>query len=114
MGILCSPPPVFQMVQTPSSADVSEIIAPAGSDMQRLPPTVAVFHILNEARKARQHWPISGAASQSGGQAKQSSCATVQVAAIERWLSVIVSAGHFRSVRSISRVRWTCGSENSQ
>ena len=25
-----------------------------------------------------------------------------------------VSAGHFRSVRSISRVRWTCGSENSQ
>lgn len=82
--------------------------------MQRLPPTVAVFQILNEARNARQHWPISGAASQSGGQAKPSNCATVQVAAMERWLSVIVSAGHFRSVRSISRVRWTCGSENSQ
>src|SRR6266436_9498175 len=28
--------------------------------------------------------------------------------------SPIVSAGHFRSVRSISRVRSTCGSENSQ
>ena len=41
--------------QTPPSAEVSEIIGPAGSDMQRLPPTVAVFQILNEARKARQH-----------------------------------------------------------
>ena len=29
-------------------------------------------------------------------------------------LSSIVSAGQFRSVRSISRVRWACGSENSQ
>src|SRR3984893_16998344 len=29
-------------------------------------------------------------------------------------LSPIVSAGHFRSVRSISRLRWTWGSENSQ
>jgi len=29
--------------------------------MQMLPPTVAVFQILNEARKARQHWLISGA-----------------------------------------------------
>src|SRR5436305_3846100 len=111
---LCSPPPAFQMVQTPSSAEVSEIIGPAGNDMQRLPPTVAVFQILNEARKARQHSPISGAASQSGGQAKPSSCATEQVAATERWLSVIVSAGHFRSVRSISRFKWACGSENSQ
>ena len=34
------------MVQTPSSAAVSEIIGPAGSDMQMLPPTVAVFQIL--------------------------------------------------------------------
>ncbi|MEY9427265.1 hypothetical protein ABH975_002580 [Bradyrhizobium ottawaense] len=81
--------------------------------MQRLPPTVAVFQILNDARKARQHWLISGAASQSDGQASPSSCATVHVAAMERWLSVIVSAGHFRSVRSISRFRCTCGSENN-
>src|SRR5215475_14758472 len=102
---LRSPPAAFQTVQTPSSADVSEIIGPAGSDMQRLPPTVAVFQILNEARKARQHWLISGAASQSGGQASASSCAMVQVAAIESSLSEIVSAGHFKSVRSISRFR---------
>src|SRR4051812_21668454 len=104
-GIICSPPPAFQMVQTPSSAAVSEIIGPAGSDMQRLPPTVAVFQILNEARKARQHWLISGAANQSGGQRNPSSCATVQVAAMLRRLSVTVSADHFRSVRSMSRVR---------
>jgi hypothetical protein len=50
-----SMPSVCQIVQTPSSAVVSEIIGPAGNDMQRLPPTVAVFQILNEARKARQH-----------------------------------------------------------
>ena len=51
----CSVPSAFQIVQTPSSADVSEIIGPAGSDMQRLPPTVAVFQILKDARNARQH-----------------------------------------------------------
>src|SRR5258708_19146541 len=102
------------MVQTPSSAEVSEIIGPAGSDMQMLPPTVAVFQILKEARNARQHWLISGAAIHSGGQASASSCATVQVAAIESPVSPMVSAGHFKSGRSISRVRWTCGSENSQ
>src|SRR5215470_4271124 len=45
---LRSPPSACQIVQTPSSAAVSEIIGPAGSDMQRLPPTVAVFQILNE------------------------------------------------------------------
>ena len=44
-----------QSVQTPSSAAVSEIIGPAGSDMQMFPPTVASFQILNEARKDRQH-----------------------------------------------------------
>ena len=63
-------PSADQMVQTPSSAAVSEIIGPAGSDMQILPPTVAVFQILKEARKARQHWPISGAAIQSTGGGK--------------------------------------------
>src|SRR5665647_3786565 len=54
-------------VATPSSAVVSEIIGPAGNDMQMLPPTVAVFQILNEARNARQHWPIKGAAVHSTG-----------------------------------------------
>src|SRR5579862_9572183 len=101
------------IVQTPSSAEVSEIIGPAGSDMQRLPPTVAVFQILKEARKARQHWLISGAASQSVGQASASSCATVQVAAIESPAALTSSGGHFRLARSISRVKWACGSENS-
>src|SRR2546430_17211311 len=102
------------MVATPSSADVSEIMGPAGSDMQMLPPTVAVFQILNEAKNARQHWLTRGAASHSGGQASASSCATVQVAAIVNSVSPIVSAGHLKSVRSISRVRWTCGSEDRQ
>src|SRR5262245_10590091 len=102
------------MVATPSSADVSEIMGPAGSDMQMLPPTVAVFQILNEARNARQHWLIRGDAIQSGGQASASSCATVQVAAIESPLSLMVSAGHFRSVSSTRRFKCSCGSENSQ
>src|SRR6202007_1486559 len=102
------------MVQMPSSADVSEIIGPAGSDMQTLPPTVAVFQILKDARKARQHWLISGAANQPGGHASASSCAMVQVAAIVRPSALTSSGGHFSSVRSISRVRWACGSENSQ
>ena len=65
-----------QSVQTPSSAAVSEIIGPAGSDMQMFPPTVALFQILNEARKDRQHWRISGAALHSGGAATASSSAT--------------------------------------
>jgi hypothetical protein len=60
-------PPRGQSVQTPSSAAVSEIIGPAGSDMQIFPPTVASFQILNEERKDRQHRPNSGAAVQSGG-----------------------------------------------
>src|ERR1700742_1604124 len=78
-----SPPFASQMVQVPSRAAVSDIIGPAGSDMQMLPPTVAVFHILNEARNARQHSLIKGTASQSGGQAIASSSATLQVAAID-------------------------------
>ena len=67
----CSLPSAFQIVQTPSSAAVNAIIGPAGNDMQRLPPTVAVFQILNEARKARQHWLISGEAIHSGGQGQR-------------------------------------------
>ncbi len=37
-----------QSVYTASSAVVSEIIAPAGSDMQMLPPTVASCATLND------------------------------------------------------------------
>ena len=111
---LCSLPSAFQIVQTPSSAAARAIIGPAGSDMQRLPPTVALFQILKEAWKARQHWLIRGAASQSVGQGSASSCATVQVAAIESPPSVTVSAGHLKSARSISLVRCVCGSLYSQ
>src|SRR5258708_37746690 len=97
--IFCSLPSDLQMVQTPSSAAVSAIIGPAGNDMHRLPPTVAVFQILKEARNARQHWSISGEAIHSGGQDNASSCATVQVAAMVRPVSPMVSAGHLKSVR---------------
>src|SRR6195952_5733410 len=97
-AIFCSAPSAFQMVQTPSSAAVSAIIGPAGNDMQRLPPTVAVFQILKEARNARQHWSISGEAIHSGGQGKASSCATLQVAAMVRLVSLTVSGGHLKSV----------------
>ena len=48
-------PAGVQIVQVPSNAAVSEIIGPAGNAMQRLPPTVAMFQILNEARNDRQH-----------------------------------------------------------
>src|SRR4029079_4358608 len=111
-GIFRSPPPACQIVQTPSSAEAREIVGPAGSDMQMLPPTVAVFQILKEARNARQHWLISGEAIHSGGQESASSCATVQVADIDNSVSPMVSAGHFRSVRSIRRVNCACGHYN--
>src|ERR1700712_4095267 len=101
----CSLPSAFPTVQTPSSAAVRAIIGPAGNDMQRLPPTVAVFQILKEARNARQHWLIRDDAIHSGGQTRASSCATVQVAAMVKSLAPIVSAGQRRSVRSISRER---------
>ena len=102
------------MVQTPSSAAVSAIIGPAGSDMHRLPPTVAVFQILNEARKARQHWSISGTAIQSAGPVKASSCAIVQVAAMSRPSGPARSGCQPSAARSIRRLSRGCGSENSQ
>ena len=43
------------------------IIGPARNDMQMLPPTVAEFHTLNDARKASQLVLSSDAASQSAG-----------------------------------------------
>ena len=52
-------------VYVASSATVIVIIGPAGSDMQMLPPTVAEFHTLNEARNASQLVVNSGAARQS-------------------------------------------------
>ncbi len=58
-------------VHRPSRATTNEIIAPAGSDMQMLPPTVAAFQILKEASKASQQARISGAASHSLGGSKR-------------------------------------------
>ena len=114
-GTCRSPPSRDQIVQTPSSAAVSEIIGPAGSDMQMLPPTVAVFQILNEARNARQHWPISGARSSRPASEAASSSAIVQVAAIRRPCSSdLERPASRRLARSISRRRCGCGSENSQ
>ena len=40
-----------QSVYVPSSATVSEIIGPAGSDITMFPPIVASFQILNDERK---------------------------------------------------------------
>ena len=55
----------------PSSATVSEIIAPAGSDMQILPPTVAAFWILNDISSASQHSRMSGVARHAAGPVKR-------------------------------------------
>ena len=52
--------------------------------MQIFPPTVAVFQILNDERNERQHWPISGAATQSAGAVNSTSLTISQVAAISR------------------------------
>jgi hypothetical protein len=61
---------------------VSEIIGPAGKDMQMLPPIVAAFQILNDARNASQHWRSSGAAVHFAGASNRYSSAIRQVAAI--------------------------------
>src|ERR1700722_8931077 len=50
-----SAPSIVQITHVPSSAAASDIIGPAGSDIQRLPPTVAMFQILNDERNDRQH-----------------------------------------------------------
>jgi hypothetical protein len=113
-GTSRSTPSSPRTVQTPSSEDVSEVMAPAGSDMQMLPPTVAAFQILNDARSDRQHSSKSGAAIQSGGATKASSSAIVQVAAIRRPSSLTVRAGQAIARRSSRRRRCTCGSEKSQ
>ncbi len=106
------PPSCERSRHTPSSAAVSEIIGPAGSALHRLPPTVAMFQILNEARKARQHCSNSGAAVQGAAFANRESWAIVQVAAISRPPS---GAGRSGSqpvrLRSTRRRRCGCGSE---
>ena len=62
-GYVALSPLCGQSVETPSSAAVSEIIGPAGSDMQISRRRSPSFQILNEERKARQQWRKRGAAS---------------------------------------------------
>src|SRR3989442_1545909 len=86
----------------PSSATVSEIIEPAGNDMQILPPTVAALQILNDISKEWQHSRISGAAAQSAGASNRFNSAIVQVAAISRPSPEAGCAGQRRDSRSTS------------
>ena len=67
-----------------SSATVSVIIGPAGSDMQMLPPTVAEFQTLNEDRNASQLFAKRVPAVQSPGGAKAYRSRIVHVAPISR------------------------------
>src|SRR5260221_12183331 len=97
----------------PSAATVSKISGPAGNDMQMFPPTVAVFQILNDDRKERQHCSIRGAAVQSVGAPKATNLAIGQVAAISTPCLLIVNGGQPSPSRSIKRRRCGCSSENS-
>src|SRR4051812_34837009 len=90
------------------------IIGPAGSDMQTLPPTVAEFQTLNDARNASQLIRNSGAATQSAGASNAYRSRMVHMAPISK-----PSPAATRSVQPIgarSMRRRTSGwrSENSQ
>src|SRR5580693_4256843 len=95
-------PSRLQMVVMPSNAAVSEIMAPAGSDRQMFPPTLAVFQILNDASKARQQCGINEAAVHSDGPRNASSSAILQVEAISSHSGRIWSAGHDNVSKSIN------------
>src|SRR5580704_9365712 len=86
-------PPRGQSVHTPCRPAVRETIGPAGSDMQMLPPMVAVFQILNDARNELQHWWNSAAAVHSGGGEKRYSSAIRHVAAIVSPSAEVSNAG---------------------
>jgi hypothetical protein len=101
-------------VQMPSNDAASEIIAPAGNDMQMLPPTVAAFATLKDISRERQHSDSSGAACHSTAASNPSSSAIVQVAAISSPPPVAVSPGHRSASRSIKVSVPSCGVENSQ
>ena len=60
-------PPGPRSSSTPSRALAKEVIGPAGSDRQMLPPTVATLCTLNEPRSAWQHCRASAAAGARGG-----------------------------------------------
>src|SRR5258708_2299559 len=112
-GTRRSPPSRGSILQMPSSATVSEIIGPAGNDIQTFPPTVAVFQILKEDRKDRQPCSISGAAVQSEGEARATNLAIGQLAEISTPCLLIVNGCQPNPSISIKRRRCGCSSENS-
>jgi hypothetical protein len=79
-----------------------------------LPPTVAVFHTLNDARNEWQHWRISGAAVHSGDASSASNRAIVQMGDIWSPCSLTTSGSQENPYRSSSRRKCGCGSEKSQ
>ena len=98
----------------PSSAAQSEIIGPAGSAMHRLPPTVAMFQILNEARNARQHWPISLRRDPGRGRLERVERRDRAGRRDGEAGSSTLSGSQSQPERSIRRLKRGCGSENSQ
>ena len=63
-------PPGPSTVATPSRAAQSEIMGPAGREVQRLPPTVDMFQTLKEATNESQHGRISSSAGQAAACAR--------------------------------------------
>lgn len=112
-----SRPSVARSTHTPPRATAIDTIGAAGSARHTLPPTVALFHTLNDEENARQQPAISARApgqGPSGPSAKASSSATAHVAAISRppapttsGCQPIRSRSHKREIRG-----W--GAENSQ
>ena len=105
------------MTATPSSPTASEIIAPAANDWQTLPPTVAVFHTLNDASRAlAASGTMERAVHSAGGACGDRPCAQatkraiVQVAPIRRPSAVTSRSGQSSVVRSTNPVVSGCGS----
>lgn len=96
-----------------SSATVSVIMGPAGSDMQMFPPTVAAFQILKEERNASQDVARSEPAVQSAGGTKAWRSRIVHVAPISRPASARTRGSHGSTVRSTRRRSSGCSTENS-
>ena len=108
-----SDPSGAHSVYVASSATVNVIIGPAGSDMQMLPPTVAEFHTLNDARNASQPVWISGAARQLSGVVSEYRSWMVAMAPILSPSAPMSSASQPSGMRSMRRRRSGCWSENS-
>src|ERR1700735_2234583 len=109
-----SDPSGAQSVYSASSATAIVIIGPAGNDMQMLPPTVAVFHILNEARKASQLVAKSSEAHQLSGPVKAYSSRIVHMAPSSSPAADGVRVSQPSGARSINLRSCGCFSENSQ